>query len=56
MFFIVFFLLLVQCLWLAKDFGLIEVQQNIIDHKLNSLTVFFGDFIEIQTSDYQKYR
>jgi len=33
-----------QCMWLAKDFGKVEIQQNIINGRLNSITAFYGDF------------
>ncbi|KAE9544669.1 hypothetical protein AGLY_000211 [Aphis glycines] len=35
---------ILECVMLAKDFGKVEIQQNIINGKLNSLTAFFGDF------------
>lgn len=34
-----------QCLWMANYFGKVEIQQNIINGKLNSITAFYGDFL-----------
>jgi len=31
-------------MWLANDFGKVEIQQNIINGRLNSITAFYGDF------------
>ncbi|XP_026815322.1 uncharacterized protein LOC113555166 [Rhopalosiphum maidis] len=33
-----------ECLRLAQDFGKVEIQQNIINGKLNSITAFYGNF------------
>ncbi|KAE9544668.1 hypothetical protein AGLY_000210 [Aphis glycines] len=33
-----------ECVMLAKDFAKVEIQQNIINGKLNHLSAFFGDF------------
>ncbi|KAF0768097.1 trimethylguanosine synthase-like [Aphis craccivora] len=33
-----------SCVLLVKDFGKVEIQQNVINEKLNSLTAFFGNF------------
>ncbi|XP_025191980.1 trimethylguanosine synthase-like [Melanaphis sacchari] len=41
-----------ECLWLARFFGKVEVQQNIINEKLNSITAFYGDFIDLTNNDY----
>ncbi|XP_022162132.1 trimethylguanosine synthase-like [Myzus persicae] len=35
---------ILECMWLAKDFGQVEIQQNIINGRLNSLTAFYGNF------------
>ncbi|XP_060871610.1 trimethylguanosine synthase-like [Metopolophium dirhodum] len=35
---------LLECMWLANDFGKVEIQQNIINGRLNSITAFYGDF------------
>ncbi|KAF0771905.1 Uncharacterized protein FWK35_00003162 [Aphis craccivora] len=35
---------ILECVLLAKDFGKVEIQQNVINGKLNSLTAFFGNF------------
>ncbi|XP_060858007.1 uncharacterized protein LOC132935463 isoform X1 [Metopolophium dirhodum] len=41
-----------ECLWLARFLGKVEIQQNIINHKLNSITAFYGDFIDLTSNDY----
>ncbi|CAH1732703.1 trimethylguanosine synthase-like isoform X1 [Aphis gossypii] len=41
-----------ECLWLARFLGRVEVQQNIINQKINSITAFYGDFIDITNNDY----
>ncbi|XP_025202227.1 trimethylguanosine synthase-like [Melanaphis sacchari] len=33
-----------ECMWLGSGFGKVEIQQNIINGKLNSLTAFYGNF------------
>lgn len=47
-----FFFISFQCLWLARFLGRVEVQQNIINQKINSITVFYGDFIDLTNNDY----
>ncbi|XP_060845717.1 trimethylguanosine synthase-like [Rhopalosiphum padi] len=37
---------ILELLWLARSFGKVEIQQNIINEKLNSLTAFYGSFNE----------
>jgi len=44
--------MILQCLWLAKDFGRVEIQQNIVNGKLNSITAFFGSFTDVTNDDY----
>ncbi|XP_015363322.1 PREDICTED: uncharacterized protein LOC107161430 [Diuraphis noxia] len=41
-----------ECLWLARFLGKVEIQQNIINQKLNSITAFYGDFIDLTSNDY----
>jgi len=38
------YIIIFQCLRLAQDFGKVEIQQNIINGKLNSITAFYGNF------------
>jgi len=47
-----FFVIIFQCLWLARFLGKVEIQQNIINQKLNSITAFYGDFIDLTSNDY----
>ncbi|KAF0769305.1 trimethylguanosine synthase-like [Aphis craccivora] len=41
-----------ECLWLARFLGRVEVQQNIINQKINSITAFYGDFVDLTNNDY----
>ncbi|XP_050427432.1 trimethylguanosine synthase-like isoform X2 [Adelges cooleyi] len=41
-----------ECVWLAKGFGKVEIQQNIINDRLNSITAFYGEFTEVTDNDY----
>ncbi|XP_060848278.1 uncharacterized protein LOC132927703 isoform X1 [Rhopalosiphum padi] len=43
---------ILECLWLARFLGKVEIQQNIINQKLNSITAFYGDFIDLTNNDY----
>ncbi|VVC44277.1 RNA cap guanine-N2 methyltransferase,S-adenosyl-L-methionine-dependent methyltransferase [Cinara cedri] len=41
-----------ECLWLAINFGKVEIQQNIINGRLNSITAFYGEFTDITDDEY----
>lgn len=33
---------------LAEDWGQVEIQQNIVNNKVNSITAFFGQFNKLE--------
>ncbi|XP_050528300.1 trimethylguanosine synthase-like isoform X2 [Daktulosphaira vitifoliae] len=41
-----------ECVWLAKGYGKVEIQQNIINNRLNSITAFYGEFIDVTDDEY----
>lgn len=42
------FTIFFQLVMLADDWGQIEIQQNIVNNKVNSITAFFGEFNKLE--------